>query len=83
MQYLLTEKEYNELQRYKTMIHNAQSYVLEGSYSEYYEDSLLDQYGKLKPFTGKRLVFKVNPYKVLELLDFNINQNIKINLISD
>ena len=79
MQYLLTEKEYNELKRNETILNNVNKYLLENLREEHYTDYAYRNEVKLCSFEGTRTTIDVNPMELLELLGININRNIVVN----
>lgn len=84
MQYLLDEREYSELKRNETLLNNVKKYILDSSEDELYTDCAYNKHAtKVVAFDGVKTTININPFKILKLLDFQLDRNIVINFIND
>ncbi len=84
VQYLLDEREYNELKRNETILNKVKQYILDSSEDEVYTDYAYNKRGtKVIAFDGVRTTTNINPIKLFKMLDIKIDRNIVINFIND
>lgn len=83
MQYLLSEKEYNELKRSEVVLNSIKQYILDSSESETNIDYICNRHGKPIPFNAVGTTINVNLFKILEMLDIELDGSIAINIVND
>lgn len=84
MQYLLDEREYNELKRNETILNNIKQYILDSSEDEVYTDYAYNKRGsKVLSFDSVKTTINISPLKLLQIVGIDIDRNIVINFISE
>ena len=83
MQYLLNEKEYNEIKRSEIILNEIKQYILDSLKNETHIDYICDRHGEKIPYNVIGTTININPFKVLKMLDVKLDGNIAINIIND
>lgn len=83
MQYLLDEREYNELKRNETILNEIKQYILDSSEDEIYTDYAYKNGVKLIAFDRVKTTININPLKILQILELKPDRDIVVNFTND